>query len=227
MLKALQKSYPIASAIYIEHKKIAYPRIVIKADLSLFVRVPLHFSHAQIESFIYAYHKWIESTLHKLHTRHLALQSTLCIHHHQIPIFGVWQDINALFDTLRTPQRQLKDMLSAYIMPKVAEYAALMSLTYHSIKITSATSRFGSCTYDNRLFFSLMLIFAPKHLINYVIIHELAHITHKNHSRDFWYLVHSFCPNAKSLRSSLRQEARIYPLLLQKIADFTSPYQQN
>ena len=92
-----------------------------------------------------------------------------------------------------------------------------MELPYTALKITNATSRFGSCTYDNRLFFSLMLGFARKELIDYVIIHELAHIRHKNHSPAFWQLVEQHCKDSKALRATLRQEARIYPLLLQRL----------
>ena len=225
MIKALQKTYTNAQAIHIQHKNIAYPRIIIKADLSLFVRVPLHFSHTQVWEFITKNHQWIESTLHKLHSHHLALHSQLNAHQNQIPIFGFWCDISTLLPktySLFTPsltdstnptfythtlKTQLKAMLRAYIYPRVEEYASLMGGTYRSIKITHARSRFGSCSHDNRLCFSFMLIFAQKELIDYVIIHELAHIRHKNHSRSFWDYVTTYCKKAKSLRLALRQDS--------------------
>ncbi|RDU60571.1 M48 family peptidase [Helicobacter marmotae] len=214
MLKAMQNLYPHASKIYIERKRITYPRIVIKADTSLFIRVPLHFSNSQIQDFITQYHTWIESTLQKSSASYMALQATLNAHPNEILLFGSWQDISHFSNPLKP---QLLSMLQDYIYPRVNEYATLMGLTYQSIKITNALSRFGSCTHDNRLFFSFMLIFAKKHFIDYVIIHELAHICYKNHSHEFWNLVIKYCPNAKALRLALRQEARLYPALLQRI----------
>ena len=66
MLKALQNSYPNAKSIYIESKAIMYPRIVIKADLSVYVRVPKAFSQEQILDFIHTHQSWIHTTLAKL-----------------------------------------------------------------------------------------------------------------------------------------------------------------
>lgn len=229
MLKALQKSYPNASAIHIQHKALRYPRIVIKVDLSIFIRVPLTFSQEQIQSFIAAHHQWIESSLKKLHNHRTHCENTLLNHPYQIPIFGTWCDIKSIINRTRSLfsakntysqilYTYLMQSLSDYIYPRTAYYAARMGLNYRSIKITNAISRFGSCSYDNRLFFSFMLIFAQKTLIDYVIIHELTHIVHKNHSKDFWNLLTHHCKNAKSLRQLLRKEAKIYPALLAQIS---------
>ncbi|CUU40331.1 SprT family zinc-dependent metalloprotease [Helicobacter typhlonius] len=236
MLNILQKTYPNALSIHIQHKNIAYPRIVIKNNLSMYVRVPLHFSHTRLLDFVMNNHLWIESTLHKLKNNRINLQTCLENHNNQILIFGKWyklhqihtlspQALNLSPNTLdsipktSSLQARLKALLFAYIGIKVDSQAMLMGLEYRSVKITQALSRFGSCSGKNRLCFSFMLIFAKQTLIDYVIIHELAHIVHKNHSKAFWNLVIQYCPDAKILRENLRQEARIYPALLQYLKE--------
>lgn len=114
----------------------------------------------------------------------------------------------------------LKTQLQAYILPQITHYSKLMGVQYSEVKITNALGKFGSCTHNNRLFFSFMLVFAPKDLIDYVIIHELAHIRYKNHSKTFWDFVQAHCPDFKLKRATLRHQARIYPLLLEKLQDF-------
>lgn len=229
MLKALQNSYPNAKSIYIESKAIMYPRIVIKADLSVYVRVPKAFSQEQILDFIHTHQGWIHTTLNKLQAQkqdsHIFLQS----HAGKIPVFGEWLRYEKILTEStakskpNSPQPHrlkaiLRTLLLEYITQQCAFYASLMGLVYKDIKITNALSRFGSCTFDNRLKFSVMLIFADKKLIDYVIIHELSHIVHKNHSQSFWNLVERFCPNAKVHRKALRKQARFYPALLQRLS---------
>ncbi|WP_187648529.1 M48 metallopeptidase family protein [Nitrosophilus labii] len=55
--------------------------------------------------------------------------------------------------------------------------------------------RWGSCSSKKNLNFSYRLIMAPKDVIDYVIIHELSHLTYMNHSKYFWTLVSKRCPN--------------------------------
>lgn len=156
-------------------------------------------------------------------------QSILQAHSDEILIFGSWQRLSSLTSfyshaqSLLTLSPQnlkapLKSILLDYICSRAPQIAAAMGVQYQSIKITNALTRFGSCTYDNRLFFSFMLIFAPKELIDYVIIHELAHIRYKNHSQDFWDFMQRYCPNAKTHRAQLRKHARFYPALLQRLS---------
>nr|WP_317404104.1 SprT family zinc-dependent metalloprotease [uncultured Helicobacter sp.] len=224
MIKALQNSYPNAKSIHIESKAIAYPRIVIKADLSLYVRVPKAFSQEQILAFINTHKSWIHTTLAKLQAHKQDIDIFLQSHTGQILVFGEWLEYDKILPQahLQSLQPSLKNtlhtLLLEYITQSCAFYAAKMELVYKDIKITNALSRFGSCTFDNRLRFSFMLIFADKKLIDYVIIHELSHIVHKNHSQSFWNLVERFCPNAKAHRKALRKQARFYPALIQRLS---------
>lgn len=229
MIKALQNSYPNAKSIHIESKAIIYPRIVIKGDLSLYVRVPKGFNQEQTLAFIHAHQGWIHTTLNKLQAHKQETDNFLQSHTGKILVFGEWLEYKKILSqaVLRDSYLQdlqphlkaiLRNLLMEYITQGCAFYASKMGLAYKDIKITNALSRFGSCTFDNRLRFSFMLIFADKKLIDYVIIHELSHIVHKNHSQSFWNLVERFCPNAKTYRKALRKQARFYPALLQRLS---------
>lgn len=78
-----------------------------------------------------------------------------------------------------------------YIEKKAVEIAETNELKFVALKITSAKTRWGSCTSKQNLNFTFRLIRAPIKIIDYVIIHELAHLKEMNHSRKFWNLVDS------------------------------------
>ncbi|MFK7779682.1 MAG: SprT family zinc-dependent metalloprotease [Candidatus Gracilibacteria bacterium] len=76
-----------------------------------------------------------------------------------------------------------------YIEKKVLEIAEKNKLKFDTLKITSAKTRWGSCTSKQNVNFTFRLIQAPIKTIDYVIIHELAHLKEMNHSKKFWDLV--------------------------------------
>ena len=80
---------------------------------------------------------------------------------------------------------------------RVAHYAAMMGVVPTGIKITSAKTRFGSCSGKNSLCFSLYLMAYPDRAIDYVVVHELAHIRQKNHSPAFYAEVAKVMPDYK------------------------------
>lgn len=73
-----------------------------------------------------------------------------------------------------------------YISKRAKEIAEINKLKYNSLKITSAKTRWGSCTNMKNVNFTYRLIMAPNRVIDYVIIHELAHLKEMNHSKKFW-----------------------------------------
>ena len=92
------------------------------------------------------------------------------------------------------------------ILPdRVLYYSHRMKLYPTSIKITAARKRFGSCSGKNGLCFSLYLMQYPMDAIDYVVVHELAHIRYKNHQKEFYALVEEFLPDWKRRRQLLRQ----------------------
>lgn len=86
----------------------------------------------------------------------------------------------------------------------VVRFAAIMGVEYKSVCISSARTRWGSCSFDNKLRFSYRLLYASQDVIEYVIVHELAHIRHKNHSQKFWGEVGKYIPDYKNKRKWLK-----------------------
>jgi predicted metal-dependent hydrolase len=97
-----------------------------------------------------------------------------------------------------------KKKAQEYIHQRVDFFGRMLKFQYENIRITSAQSRWGSCSGDNHLAFSFRLIMAPPEIIDYVIVHELMHIKEKNHSPQFWKRVESVIPEYKKLKRWLK-----------------------
>lgn len=85
----------------------------------------------------------------------------------------------------------------AYVSDRVAYFAKLTGLTYKSVKVNDARTRWGSCAYNGALNFTWRLIMAPPRVVDYVVVHELMHIKQQNHSRRFWNEVQNLIPDYK------------------------------
>ena len=90
---------------------------------------------------------------------------------------------------------------------RVAHYAALMQVAPRSIKLSAAKTQWGSCTTRGAVRLNTQLIKLPLRLIDYVVVHELAHLHEMNHSAAFWKIVESACPDYLKLRRELRAAA--------------------
>ena len=97
------------------------------------------------------------------------------------------------------------------ILPsRIEEIASLHDLSYKDLKIKKMKSRWGSCSSGNSINLNSWLILLPDHLINYVILHELAHTIHKNHSQAFWNELQKLSQGRARL---LRKELRNYRIM--------------
>ena len=90
-----------------------------------------------------------------------------------------------------------KKEIIKYLPDLVDIYSKKMNLIPTSLKYRKNKRTWGSCNYKNGLNFNILLMKFPIELMEYVVIHELAHIKHKNHSKKFWDLVEEFCPDYK------------------------------
>lgn len=91
------------------------------------------------------------------------------------------------------------------IVERVNFYAKRAGLTFTSIAITTAETRWGSCSSNKTLNFNWKLVMAPLEVIDYVVTHELAHLTELNHSRDFWETVRKMYPLYREYRTWLKR----------------------
>ena len=90
---------------------------------------------------------------------------------------------------------KLKREARRYIIPRVEYYSNLLNIKYGRITITSAKTRFGSCSSRGNLSFSYRIMLYDKDLVDYVIVHELAHLLEMNHSERFYKIIESVLPD--------------------------------
>ncbi len=157
----------------------------ITRDLQVIVRAPLRCPQRQIDQFVDSRRDWIADKL-ALQQRRRA----------------------ALLALEPTPEQEIElRRRAAQVIPqRVAYYASLMGVTPAGVRITAARTRFGSCSGKNRLCFSWRVMLYPPEAVDYVVVHELAHIRHHNHSKDFWTFVASVMPDYRTRQSLLHPD---------------------
>lgn len=80
-----------------------------------------------------------------------------------------------------------------------------MGVQYEKVKVNSAKTRWGSCNSRENINFTYRLIFAPEDVIDYVVVHELAHLKEMNHSHRFWSAVEEIMPDYREQRRRLKE----------------------
>jgi predicted metal-dependent hydrolase len=95
------------------------------------------------------------------------------------------------------------------ITQRTENLAQSVGLNYEKIKISNATKRWGSCSHNGNMNFNWRLIMAPSQVIDYVIAHELAHLTEKNHSKAFWNRVSVLFPGYEQHKDWLKKNGHI------------------
>ena len=101
----------------------------------------------------------------------------------------------------------LKDNAKRILTQVTQEKAKEMGVAVSAVRISSAKTRWGSCSAKNAISYSFRLLYAPKEVVEYVVYHELCHIRHKNHSKRFWTEVERYCPDWKHKRKWLKDHA--------------------
>ena len=101
--------------------------------------------------------------------------------------------------------RYYKESAKMHIPDRVEYFSALMNLKPSGIRYRKMRRRWGSCDSKKELTFNINLLKLPYELIDYVIVHELAHIKHMNHSKQFHELVRNYLPDAKKLERQIRE----------------------
>lgn len=187
------------------------------------VRAPEHLPDSKIHEFVESHRDWIlkkqTEIATKLSNRKYFTDSGLFyVLGRAYPLIikplshpPLWFD-GSSFTLSKTHQAKTKDLFMAWykkqagglIKAKTESLAKQHNFKFKSIKIGNAKSRWGSCSGKNNLSFSLRLIMAPIPVVDYVIVHELVHTVHHNHSKSFWNQVSKYCPNYKVERSWLK-----------------------
>lgn len=101
---------------------------------------------------------------------------------------------------LEALKKRYRDKARARFESRVAYYHKITGVRYTSVTVRDQKTRWGSCSSRGTLSFNYRLIFAPPEILDYVVVHELCHLTHMNHSADFWNMVGSVMPEYKIYR---------------------------
>jgi len=148
--------------------------IQVDADCNITVRAPLKLSQKEIEKILLEKKGWLEKTIISQREKKKLIKEYTD------------EDIKLL-------RKKAKEVLPL----KVECYAKIMQVEPASVKINSAKKRYGSCSVTNNLNFSLYLMDKDERFIDYVVVHELAHIKHHNHSKDFYNFIEQLMPDYK------------------------------
>ena len=102
-----------------------------------------------------------------------------------------------------------KETLNSYVKKKLEVFKKLMDVDYEGFSIKLYKNRLGACTHSGKLSFNWKIAMMPIDIINYIIIHELSHLKHFNHSKEFWKYVEKFCPNYKEKENWLKENKNL------------------
>ena len=205
--------------------------LVIERDGSLTVRAPLRASQADIERLVAAKSGWIadkqawmrqlppppaphrylpgelfyfQGTAHPLHIARGPQSQPL-----RLADDGFHLAEQHLERAAALFERWYRGQARRLLAGRVAELARRYQCQPGSLRITAARSRWGSCGVKGNLNFSWRLVMAPPAVIDYVIVHELAHLKIRNHSRAFWALVAAWMPDYPAHKAWLKQNGGI------------------
>jgi len=100
--------------------------------------------------------------------------------------------------------KKYRQIAKRYIPERVAYFQKLTGGAYGTIAIREQKTRWGSCSSNGTLSFHWRLLLAPPKVLDYVVVHELCHLTHMNHSKAFWAKVESVMPDYRLYKDWLR-----------------------
>jgi predicted metal-dependent hydrolase len=212
-------------AIEIKKSKLAKRQRIVVSNEGVKVTVPYNMPITLANKFVENNLAWIEKKLKEIVQRSSYKQKIVLKDGEKITIFGDtlevkistapknFIEISDNFLLVNTKDEQkikpyfinfLKQQLEYYLDFKIGLYAKALNLYPKRITIKQQKTLWGSCSQRGNLNFNLNLIFCEKQLIDYVIVHELCHLKHMNHSKKFWQLVESQIKDYAQKRKRLK-----------------------
>jgi predicted metal-dependent hydrolase len=152
--------------------------IEVRPGVEVVVRAPMRLKQSEIDRFVESRREWI--TIHFFKP-------------------AAKQDYSA------EQEKQLRQKAMQVLPELVKRYSALVGRQHGRVTITGARTRFGSCSSKGNLAFSYRLMAYPLEAIEYVVLHEAAHLKHLNHSPAFYSLIERFMPDYKRRAKLLKQ----------------------
>jgi len=201
-------------------------------ERGLRVGAPRVFPLADIEAFIHSHADWVVRKLDEFSKRtaprHLALHDGA-----ELPVLGdtvrvcvttggnrgywkegeLWLAARPAADLAVLARRALQRRALEVFQPRIATAVAQLGVALPPLALSSARTRWGSCSVHSGIRLNWRLIHLPLFLIDYVIAHEVAHLVEMNHSPRFWAQVAKLCPGWRSAREQLKQQGATLPLI--------------
>ncbi len=197
----------------------------ITEDAQLIIKAPLFVHDEILKQFIVKHQKWIIKKLNETTERREKVVQKKFVNGEEFSYLGQLFKLH-ITDCIQEPfvfdngfyvskeyEAQIKDLFIQWykreahrkIVERVEYYAKKWGFKYRKIRITAALTRWGSCTLNGNLNFSYRLIMAPIEVVDYVVVHELAHLVEHNHSPKFWKLVETIIPEYKKMKKWLKE----------------------
>jgi predicted metal-dependent hydrolase len=194
-------------------------------DGNVEVRAPLKMSKSYIDNFVTSKELWITKHLAKSQANAKLREAFMLDYGDTATFRGTEYPLTAKtgtragFDGERfylppgLSREQIKSLViqiycrlaKLYLTDRVAYFARLMGVSPAAVKVNGAKTRWGSCSAKKSVNFSWRLVLADDTVIDYVVVHELAHITQMNHSERFWSAVEDVLPNYRERRKQLKR----------------------
>lgn len=169
--------------IIVKYSKRKTLSLEITRNAEVLVRAPMKTSKKRIEEFIKSHEEWLIFHLE----RRIKINEA-----HPEPT--------------ESELAELKTRAKEIIPEKVKYFSSIMGVNPTRVSINSAKTRFGSCSSKTTLNFSCRLMSYDERAIDYVVVHELAHIVYHNHSKSFWALVEKYLPDYRDRKKLLKYE---------------------
>ena len=163
--------------------------IQITPEAEVVVRAPKRCSKAAIDAFVREKEGWIQEHLRQTRARQEELKA-------QRESQPAWSEAD---------YAKARRLARTVFRQKATLYGGLMQVTFGGITVRDQKTRWGSCSARGNLNFNWRLILAPEPVLDYVVIHELAHRKEMNHSRRFWEIVEAVMPDYRNQRKWLRE----------------------
>ena len=200
---------------------------------NIIVYAPIHTPKVFINQFIHKHQDWINKHISKIQQRDISFVRKKFVNNEKFLFLGekypllitYTAEINSVsFDKtnfylnpdtanpLSVFEAWYKEQAYIIFHKQVKDFSTIMKLSPTDIKLSSAKTRWGSCNSKNVIRLNWKLVMAPIEIINYVIIHELAHIKEKNHSKKFWSIVEKYDINYKQHRQWLKGQGYLLDL---------------
>lgn len=196
----------------------------IDKDGTLIVRAPKRCSKAYIDEFVRKHETWAIKNQAKMQEIISARQEYRLRDGEQIPFCGNMLTVHLTDEkrmvldvenkTLTVPERPVEDLKESlyrlykkagreWLRGRLDHWSAVMNIPYGTMKIGSATKRWGSCTREGNINLSWLNFFAPVEVVDYLLVHELSHRVYFDHSPAFWAHVSRYLPDYKDRKKLL------------------------